>query len=666
MPKGSIDVSLIILAAGLGKRMNSRTSKVLHQVGGKPMILHTWELAQKINPAQIIIVANTKNIRQLQKNISGNTQFIIQKEQKGTADAVAAALPQVLSNDVAVLYGDDTAFYEPKTLKGAYKKHLSSGSVITFVTLIKKDATGLGRIVRKNSKLVSIIEEKDASAAQKQIKEVNDGLYFFKKAWLITHLNRVKPSPVTGEYYLTDLIQIALNNNQKVETYTLKDMGEWHGVNTPADLKEANLKLERKIHIMGIAGAGAAAVAAIAKKQGYDVSGCDLNPSSVYLENLKGIEVERGHSPDHLHTIGKLLISGAILRNDPKNPELQTAKKNKIPVLLWEEFQSQYLQSGKFVIAVAGAYGKSTTTSMISKVLIDAGLDPTCEVGAKILDWGVNFRIGKSKYYVCEIDEYMDKFLNYSPDVLVVLNLGWDHPDYFKTREQLENSYKKLVQRVKPGGTLIIPANLNDLGKSAPKSVHVVKIDDFGKYNLSIIGDFRKENGDAALTVAKLLKLDLQKAKSSAENFSGTGRRLELKGTVGSVEVYDDYAVQPYTVLKTASALAEKFPKKRMAMVFEPHTFSRINKFFEDFVSSLKNINADHIYVTNVYPAREKGDVEKLSKKIVKAVGAKASYSGSIEQTAQILAGELGKYDIVLSMGAGNVYKIYDLLTSSS
>lgn len=662
MSKGKKDLTFVILAAGHGTRMKSPLPKVLHELGGKPIIAHTLNLVARINASKIVVVANSNNLDSLKKVAGNKVEYAVQIINEGTAAAVVAALPYIDSEDTAILYGDDTAFYKPETIEDAYKQHKNKKAVVTFITLIKKDPHGLGRIVRKGDEVTAIVEEKDATNSQKQIKEVNDGLYFFNSNWLKQNISKLKPSPITGEYYLTDLIKLALNNKQQVETFTLIDTQQWHGVNTSKDLDEANLKLGRKIHIMGIAGAGASAVAAIAKKQGYEVSGCDLNPHSAYEANLKGIKVHKGHNQDHLHSIGKLVISGAILKNDPQNPEPLYAKKHKIPVLLWEQFQSQYLQEGKFVIAIAGAYGKSTTTSMISKILIDANLDPTCEVGAKILEWGKSFQTGNSKYYVCEIDEYMDKFLYYSPDILVVLNLGWDHPDYFKTRDQLEKSYKKLIQNIKPNGTLIIPSSLNEIAKTAPKSINVVNIEDFGKYRLSIIGDFRKENSDAALTVAKVLKLNPKNAKVSVEYFSGTGRRLELKGTIKSVDIYDDYAVQPYTILKTATAICEKFPKKRIALIFEPHTFSRINKFFDNFVSSLKNIKADHIYVTDVYAAREKGDIVKLSKKIANAVGSKASYSGSVEETAKILSDKLVEYDVILSMGAGNVYKIYDLL----
>ena len=301
---------------------------------------------------------------------------------------------------------------------------------------------------------------------------------------------------------------------------------------------------------------------------------------------------------------------------------------------------------------------------MISQILIDAGLDPTCEVGASILGWDANFRVGKSKYYICEADEYNDNFLNYQGDIAVVLNLAWDHPDYFKNRQQLVTSYQKFIEKIKPNGVLVVADDpkLVALTKQKRDDIHVVKVGDFGPVNLKIIGDFRNENAQTALTVARLLNLDLKLAKKSLSNFSGLGRRLEFKGEINGIKVYDDYAVQPYTVMMTANALCQKFPAKKVVLVFEPHTFSRIETFFDDFVKSLKSVKVDKILVTDVYAAREIGNKVALSRKLVEAIGNKAVYSGSLKKTAEMLRENLNNYDVILSMGAGDVYKIYVLL----
>ncbi|MBI3282472.1 HAD-IA family hydrolase [Candidatus Curtissbacteria bacterium] len=418
-----------------------------------------------------------------------------------------------------------------------------------------------------------------------------------------------------------------------------------------------------KIHIMGIAGAGAAAVAGIAKEYGYQVTGCDLAPRSPYTQNLQ-VKIEKGHDPSHTRNIDLLVMSPAVEKLDPDNAEIERAKEEKIPVMSWQHFQGKYLQKDQFTITVAGAYGKSTTTAMIAKIATDLNLDPTCEIGAKVLDWDANFRVGKSKYYVCESDEYNNNFLNYYPDIAVVLNVAWDHPDFFKTQEELFSSYQKFVANIKKNGILIIfqDRKLQELANGVREDIKVLKVEAFGKTNLKIIGEFRQQNAQAALTVAQVLGLDVGKAKSSLASFSGIGRRLEYKGRLKGVKFYDDYAVQPYTVLKTANALKAKYNDKKVLLVLEPHTFSRVATFFNDFIASLKKSTVDQIFVTDVYAAREKGDKSALSKKLAKGVGPKAKYTGSIRKTAIYTESNLGKYDIVCSMGAGNSYKFYDLV----
>lgn len=677
--------SVIVLAAGQGKRMRSTLPKVLHPIAGKPMLARTLEILKKVGLGQIVIVVSPQNIAQVKKSVGASCKYAIQKAPLGTADATKSGLELVNKqiNTVCVMYGDDSAFYRPETIVNVFKKHQKSNAKITFVTLYKENPAGLGRIIRKNGKLAGIIEEKDTSYSEKQIKEVNDGLYFFDKKWLQENISKLKKSLITGELYLTDLISLALNNYEKVETYKLRNPSQWHGINTQDELEAANRKLavnfsgSWRIHIMGIAGAGAAAVAGIAKGSGFSVSGCDLQPISPYSKNLN-IKIHKGHHPLHLKNIDTLVISPAVTKLNPSNKEVKEAKNKKIPVLTWQEFQGKVLQKDKFVIAVAGAFGKSTTTAMISQILIDAGLDPTCEIGARILEWKKNFRIGKSGYYVCEADEYNNNFLNYKPDIAVILVASWDHPDFFKTQNDVISSYKKFIDNIKYGGTLIIPSSHSGVRQSRAieshadaiaslqhdvrKDIKIIKISNFDKIKLSIIGNFRKENASAALTVAKILGIDLGLAKKTVENFKGIGRRLEYKGSIQDVKFYDDYAVQPYTIKTTTNALKEKFKNKRLALALEPHTFSRIETFFKEFVQNLKEASADQILITDVYAAREHGDKKKPSRKLAKAIGYKAQYTGSIDQTANYLKNHLGDFDIILSTGAGDVYKVYELL----
>lgn len=200
-----------------------------------------------------------------------------------------------------------------------------------------------------------------------------------------------------------------------------------------------------KVHFMGIGGAGASAAAAIAKASGFKVSGCDIAKSK-YLENLDEIKVKIGHGKTHLSNCDILVITPAILKFDPKIEEITAAKKLKMPILTWQEFMGKFLQKGKRVIAVAGTHGKSTTTAMIGHILEDAGFNPTVEVGAVDLGWGKNFRVGGSKWFVCEADEYNNNFLNYQPEIAVITNIDWDHPDFFKSKALVFDSFVKFIK----------------------------------------------------------------------------------------------------------------------------------------------------------------------------------------------------------------------------
>ena len=654
----------IVLAAGHGTRMKSKKSKVLHPIGGIPMIQRTVEILEQANPSQIIIVANPTNIKEIQRLLGSRAHYILQKKPLGTADAAGIGLKLAKSTvkNVAVIYGDDSAFYKSPTVKKVFQKHLDSVSQMTFVTLIVEDPKGLGRIVRKGGKLTAIVEEKNATDKQKKIKEVNNGLYFFDQGYLKRNLQKLTPAAITGEIYLTDLVALGLKNKDKLETYKLETSREWHGVNTPIELAKANIRLNKNIHFMGIGGSGASAVAQIAKAYGFKVDGCDKSLNSPYIDQ-SDFPIKKGHSKKHLKGKSVLVISPAIVIADPKNPEISFAKEKGIPTITWQEFQGQILQENKFTVAVAGAYGKSTTTAMIASIFADQQMDPTCEIGARILSWDANFRIGKSKYYICEADEYNDNFLNYQPDITVVLNTKWEHPDYFKTKKDLLESYGKFIQNIKSDGTLVIDEeSLKLLGKKIKSDIKIFKIGSFGSINLKIIGDFRKENVNAALTLASTLNLDILKAKNTLIKFTGLARRLELKGTIDGVKIYDDYAVQPYTIEKTANALSAKYPDKKLALVLEPHTFSRIKTFFKDFVAALNNIHSDKILITDVYAAREKGDRKKLSQKLAQSLGSRAQYSGNLQSTAAYLKKHLGNFDLICSMGAGDVYKLYDLV----
>lgn len=243
------DISIIILAAGKGTRMKSQKPKVLREVCGRPILAYTLENLRRIGIVNVIVVVGfRKNL--IQKRFPISVDYAIQKNPKaGTADATKSGLQKV-ENDckyVVVINGDDSAFYTPETIKDVIVKHKESKATLSFVSLVKSNPAGLGRVVRdERGKLKNIIEEKDATEEQRSIQEINDGLYVFDKTWLDTNIKKVKKGQ-QGEFYLVDLIKIAVEMKDKVNVYKLPNDNEWHGINTPDQLVEAEEKMKLRL-----------------------------------------------------------------------------------------------------------------------------------------------------------------------------------------------------------------------------------------------------------------------------------------------------------------------------------------------------------------------------------------------------------------------------------
>lgn len=421
---------------------------------------------------------------------------------------------------------------------------------------------------------------------------------------------------------------------------------------------------------MGIGGSGASAVARIAHEQGYEVSGCDLEESSItYRLRKEGTPVAIGHDQSHLKGIDLLVHTPAVFYQSVTHPEYTLAAKKKI-ALTWEEFMAKYLQKGKFVIAVAGTHGKGTTSAMVCRVLEIGGLDPTCEVGANLIDWEKkNERVGKSQYFVCEADEFRDKFLIYKPNLLVITSIEMDHPEYFRNLEQIISSFTKLVQKMQKPQILIINSEdtgcqklLKNLKRS--KGLKIIKYKSLTKSqtNLKLPGGHVRSDAAAAWAVGKALKIPDSKIREGLENFNGLERRFEYKGEVEGAKIFDDYAHHPTAVTVNIAAACEAFPKKKIWVVFQPHMYSRLERLFEEFKKSLSK--ADKVVVTDVYTRRESGVTKPSGKDLALAIGGpKATYvGGELENVANFLARNVSKNDVILIMGAGDVYKVSSLL----
>lgn len=425
-----------------------------------------------------------------------------------------------------------------------------------------------------------------------------------------------------------------------------------------------------RIHFMGIGGSGISAIARMARDYGYEVTGCDLEESSITHRLRKdGIPVEIGHNPAHLKNVDLLVHTPAVFYQSIDHPEYTKAKMSGL-TLTWEEFMAKFLQKDKFVIAVTGTHGKGTTTAMFARILEEAGLDPTVEIGANLLDWdGKNYRIGKSKYFLCEADEFREKFLIYRPNLAVVTSVEMDHPEFFANFEAVLKAFSKFVQGMKEPKILVI--NGQDEGckkliKTLKKLKWSGKIIDGTKVKLKIRlkqpGEHIRADAAVAWTGAKALGIPDSKIKVGLEKFSGLERRFEFRGEVEGAKLYDDYAHHPTAVAANIQAARQAYPKHRIVVVFQPHMHQRLQALYQDFIKSLKL--ADKVVVTDVFTRREQGVNKPTGKDLALAITApKATYvGGDLTNVANFVERNAQKGDIVLLMGAGDIYRVSDLL----
>jgi len=432
-----------------------------------------------------------------------------------------------------------------------------------------------------------------------------------------------------------------------------------------------------KVHFMGISGSGFSGAAALAKAEGFEISGCDINLDRKESEsNLGKIKLFTSHHPKHLRRADFLVISPAVNALDPQNSEVQEAKKRKIPILTWQEFIGKFLLNGKSVIATCGTHGKSTTCGMLGFVLEQAGLDPWVLLGAKVLNWGKNFRIGKSKYFVIEADEYNNNFLNYHPDIIVMTNIDWDHPDFFTDESQTYQSFTKFIQGARrPFALFVLPEEIGVkfflsflAGQDEMrKFLKLIKYPEIQKLSLQVPGEFNILNASLAYVVAKSLGIKDKIIRKALEDFKGVARRFELVGKIGKMQIFDDYAHHPQEIKATLAMAKDIFPKRKIWVCFQPHTFSRTKALFSEFVQALKNAPVDRIFLLDIFAARERDEGIISSQKLVETVGIpKVQYIGSLLETFGFLRNKKDKPDILINMGAGDIFKLSQMLLAKS
>ncbi len=425
----------------------------------------------------------------------------------------------------------------------------------------------------------------------------------------------------------------------------------------------------KNIHFIGIAGSGTSACAAIAKAYGYTISGCDSNPTDEFTKPLEGVEILKGHSKSHIGGVipDLLVVTPAILSLDPNNEELVEAKRRKIKILTWQQFLGRNLAKDKFVIAVCGTHGKSTTTAMIGQLLENANLDPTIILGANVKKWGGNFRVGHTKYFVIEADEFNDNYLSLTPEISVVTNIDYDHPEYFKDFAVYKRSFQNFLHKTKK----MILANLEDPvvaevlayhlgGEQLNYGLFFKPVVNYSKtlidFPLRIIGSHNILNASAAYQVGVALGINPKVIKSSLENFEGIGRRMEYIGSINGAEVYSDFGHHPTEIESTVKAFKEKHSDKRLLLIYQPHMFSRTKALFDSFVKTFQELPVDGSMIIDIYPSREVDTGIVSSKDLVSAIGNKnTEYVKDFKSIKTEMKKTLTDKDVLIFMGAGDI-----------
>jgi UDP-N-acetylmuramate--alanine ligase len=443
----------------------------------------------------------------------------------------------------------------------------------------------------------------------------------------------------------------------------------------------------KKLHFVGIGGIGMSGIAEILLDQGFQVSGSDKTLSEV-TDRLRtlGATIFEGHKPEHVAAdVDALVYSSAVA---PDNPEVLEAQRRKIPVIRRAEMLAEVMRL-KYGIGIAGTHGKTTTTSMVSLVLMEGGLDPTVIVGGKLSGLGgTNARLGHGEFIVVEADEFDRSFLSLTPTIAVLTTLETDHLDCYRDLEDIKGAFIQFASRVPFYGFVVLcldePALLDIMPQLSKKKIITYGFNpqadvqayelhhkehrssfvvahagrELGAVTLQVPGNHNIQNALAAIAVGLELGVPFENIKAGIEKFAGVYRRWEKKGEVDGITVYDDYAHHP-TECRATLAGAKAGWRRRIVCVFQPHLYTRTRDFYEEFAKSF--LLSDVLIVTDVYPAREEpihGVTGELIVHAAKQFGHKeALYVPDKTEIPKFLQATVKKGDIVITMGAGDIWK---------
>lgn len=445
------------------------------------------------------------------------------------------------------------------------------------------------------------------------------------------------------------------------------------------EINDNILKTVKKVHFVGIGGSGMCPLAEILHSKGYTLTGSDVNETDTTARvRALGIPVYMGHAPENIGDAQLVVYTAAV---NLQNPELVEAAARGIPLLERSKLLGMITRKYPMTVCISGTHGKTTTTSMLSQVLLSSGLDPTVVIGGKLPLIDSNGHAGSSEIMVCEACEYVDTFLQLSPDVSIILNVDADHLDYFGTLENVIKSFRKFAAATSK--TLIVNGDdansmkaisgihkkVITFGLSAQSDYYATHLTLFdGAYyeydlmgkdgliahiRLGTPGRHNVYNSLGAIAAALYLDVPPADIEKHITAFKGAGRRFEIYGTFNGITVADDYAHHPNEIIATLDA-AKKLPYQRVLAIFQPFTFSRTIRWLQEFADALKA--ADMIIISPIMGSRESNSYHISSQDMANLIPGSVCLD-TYEQIADYAIANVQKGDFVITMGGGDIYK---------
>ena len=437
------------------------------------------------------------------------------------------------------------------------------------------------------------------------------------------------------------------------------------------------------VHLVGIGGVSMRPLGLVLKGMGMKVTGSDMSASEGTRElEAKGIPVTIGHNAENI--LGAdCIIRTAAAHND--NPEIAAARASGIPVFERAQAWGEIMRSYKNAVCVSGTHGKTTTTSMLTHILMEADLDPTVMIGGYLPLLHASHRVGHGDTILLESCEYCDSFLNFFPTLALVLNVEEDHLDYFKDLADIQKSFHKFAEMA----TFGVVANGDDphtvqalegidyvtFGLGEGNRIHAANMcpdwrhfdvlcdgEFYCHLDMGVLGRHNAMNALAASAAAWMMGIPGEAVSRGLVSFHGAGRRMEFKGKFHGADVYDDYAHHPDEVAATISAVRDAMPGRRLVLAFQPHTYSRTSALFDDFVRELSR--ADVLVLAEIYAARERNTIGISSADVAEKIPG-AVFCETLPEVTEYLRQNVREGDVVLTMGAGDIFRAGEALLKS-